>query len=77
MTQADIARTVKALVRTLTAAGLTVTGTKVSFLRGEPVIEVLTSGESTPPVQREASHVEIITNQLKERHAARRAQTGS
>lgn len=66
MTQAELSRHVRALVTSLQKSGLTVTGAKVTFLQGSPVIEVSTADSVTSAgsQQPEADH-----DQLKARVA--------
>ena len=72
-TQSQITRLIKAVVAAHHAAGLTVTGTTVSFSQGEPTIAVTTEPDSAQrsPVKGEPN-VTDLQEALRKRHAARR-----
>lgn len=73
MTQAELSRHVRALVTSLQKSGLVVTGAKVTFQQGAPVIEVSTT-ESAPSAPAQGGvNVEDFQKALRGRHAARRA----
>lgn len=74
LTQAEIVRHVKAVIRAHQAAGLIVTGTKVTFCQGVPTVEVTTAAESAPPPPIVGGvNVQEFTQKLRERaNAARR-----
>lgn len=72
MTQAELSRHVRALVTSLQKSGLTVTGAKVTFLQGSPVIEVSTADSVTSaPVQSGGGNVEELKERVARLHARR------
>lgn len=72
MTQAELGRHVRALVTSLQKSGLTVTGAKVTFLQGSPVIEVSTAESvTTAPVQSGGDHVEALKQRMRGCHERR------
>ena len=73
MTQAELSRHVRGIVKALQAAGLTVTGAKVTFAQGTPVIEVSTAESITTAASAQGGvNVQDFQEALRGRHAARR-----
>lgn len=72
MTQAELSRHVRALVTSLQKSGLTVTGAKVTFQQGTPVIEVSTA-ESVAAAgsQPEMPNVQELKDRIGRAHARR------
>lgn len=72
MTQAELSRHVRALVTSLQKSGLTVTGAKVTFLQGSPVIEVSTADSVTSASgQPGGDHVQELKTRVERLHARR------
>lgn len=73
MTQAELSRHVRALVTSLQKAGLTVTGAKVTFLQGSPVIEVSTADSVTSASSEklELVNVEALKKRMRGSHEGR------
>ena len=73
MTQAELSRHVRALAKGLQAAGLNVTGVKVTFVQGVPAIEVTTAPESPlpAPVTTGGDHVQELKTRVERLHARR------
>lgn len=72
MTQSELSRHVRALVTSLQKSGLTVTGAKVTFQQGTPVIEVSTAESVVPaPVQTGGGNVEELKARVGRLHARR------
>lgn len=72
MRQAELSRHVRALVTSLQKSGLTVTGAKVTFAQGAPVIEVSTAESVTADgSQPEAVNVEALKERIRRAHAGR------
>lgn len=72
MTQAEISKHVRGLVKALQAGGLTVTGAKVTFTQGSPIIEVSTAESVTAAGSKpEAVDVEELKARIGRAHARR------
>lgn len=73
ITQAQLTRQVKAVIRAHLECGQKVIGTRTTFLNGEPVIEVTSAPDSVQPPAPGGVDIDGFKKGLRERHAARRA----